>query len=388
MYYNIKNSQLNKHLPFDILLPIVGIHATVDFFFTTKIDIKLHHLFVIGVIFYNYYNNVASDIRFIIVYPLIKTEISSIFLSLKEYLPKKSIWYNVNSVLFYISFLKLRIIDFYNEIIYNNLSFIEFIKNFSPNKPLQTILLVYSCYGLYMLNIYWFLIINKILYKNISKLFVGINIDKICNYICSYVHILNIPLSVFVYSQNKNEKYLFDMIGVTALSVTSYLYHYDIYKRLSENKITEYVTPDKDNIAFFLQNCIFIHVRSFLTTVTSYYNHPQILPIIFISSIIHLTSIYSVILNIFVMFIYPYKEEPKNGFLIIHNVITMLPIGLDILFIFANSGNETAIPFLSVNIAIALLFVVEPFYKLNHVAFHLILVAQNYYLCLSHRGGL
>jgi len=45
-------------------------------------------------------------------------------------------------------------------------------------------------------------------------------------------------------------------------------------------------------------------------------------------------------------------------------------------------------PFLSVNIAIALLFVVEPFYKLNHVAFHLLLVAQNYYLCLSHRGGL
>lgn len=104
----------------------------------------------------------------------------------------------------------------------------------------------------------------------------------------------------------------------------------------------------------------------------------------------HLTSIYRVVLNLFEVVVErgPDNEKENQGFLQIHNVITMLPIGLDILLVFANSYNEAAVPFLSVNIAIALLFVVEPFYKLNYAAFHLLLVAQNYYLCLSHRDGL
>jgi len=46
-------------------------------------------------------------------------------------------------------------------------------------------------------------------------------------------------------------------------------------------------------------------------------------------------------------------------------------------------SQEIAIPFLLTNIGIVLLFIVEPFYKLTHVAFHLLLIVQNYYLCLS-----
>jgi SNF2 family DNA or RNA helicase len=81
------------------------------------------------------------------------------------------------------------------------------------------------------------------------------------------------------------------MIGVTTLSVTSFLYHHDIYKRLSQTQMTEYSIPDKDNYAFFLHDCVFINVRSFLTTVTCYYNHREFLLIVLISSMTHLTSI-------------------------------------------------------------------------------------------------
>jgi len=367
-------------------MPIIGTHATIDLVLTNKLDIKIHHLCIFGIFFYNYYYQVIPDVRIIFSYPMIKTEISSIFLVLKEYIPKNSVWYTANSAIFYATFFKFRIFDFYSEIIHNHDSLNSVIWGYSSENPLLSALLVTSCYGLYILNIYWFYIINKILYKGLTKLFEGFNTDQMCHLLCSYIHILNIPLAVYIYSQQPNEKYLFDMIGITTLTVTSFLYHHDIYKRLSQTQITEYSIPDKDNYAFFLHDCVFINVRSFLTTVTCYYNHPQLFSILVISSMTHLTSIYRVVLNLFEVVVE--HETAKNGFFQIHNVITMLPIGLDILFIFANSGNETAVPFLSVNIAIALLFVVEPFYKLNHVAFHLLLVAQNYYLCLSHRGGL
>lgn len=373
---------------FDNLMPIIGTHATIDLALTKKLDIKIHHLCIFGVFFYNYYYQVSPDVRIIFSYPMIKTEISSIFLVLKEYIPKNSVWYTANSAIFYATFFKFRIFDFYSEIIHNHDSLNSVIWGYSSENPLLSALLVTSCYGLYILNIYWFYIINKILYKGLTKLFTGINTDQMCHLLCSYIHILNIPLAIYVYSQQLNEKYLFDMIGVTTLTVTSFLYHHDIYKRLSQTQITEYSIPDKDNYAFFLHDCVFINVRSFLTTVTCYYNHPQLFSILVISSMTHLTSIYRVVLNLFEVVVErgPENETEKHGFLQIHNVITILPIGLDILLVFANSYNEAAVPFLSVNIAIALLFVVEPFYKLNHVAFHLLLVAQNYYLCLSHRG--
>jgi len=62
----------------------------------------------------------------------------------------------------------------------------------------------------------------------------------------------------------------------------------------------------------------------------------------------------------------------------------MFPIMCDVLLICANSSTEIRIPFLLVNIMIALLFIVEPFYKLTHAGFHMLLISQNYYMCLSN----
>jgi hypothetical protein len=73
---------------YDMLLPVVGFHAIIDFFLTKSYDLKIHHLFIFGVIFYGQYYNVESRDRFIILYPFVNTEISSIFYVLKYWLPK------------------------------------------------------------------------------------------------------------------------------------------------------------------------------------------------------------------------------------------------------------------------------------------------------------
>lgn len=230
------------------------------------------------------------------------------------------------------------------------------------------------------MNLYWFFIINKIVYKNIVKN-ININKETICHLLCSYIHLINIPVSFYIYSYNPNDKNILDIIGVSTLSISSYIYHYDIFDRLQNKKIAEYSLPNKDNIVIFLNDTICIHLRSFLIIATNYYYNPHFVIIIAISGLLHLSCIYHNILNILYLFID--NDNTKIHFLNNHNIITALPIAYDVLLIFANSPIEIAIPFLLVNIMMGILFVVEPFYKLTHVAFHLLLIAQNYYICLS-----
>jgi hypothetical protein len=385
-YYNINqllyNSNEQSGKIYDVLLPLVGFHALIDFFLTKSYDLKLHHLFIIGFFFYNHFYNIAFEYRFIFMYPLINTEISSIFYVLKYWLPKKSFFYTINSIFFYISFFKLRIIDYYYKILYNNSSFeIIFQKYSHSNHYLSTILLI-SCYGLYILNLYWFLIINKIVYKNITK-FININNDTICHFLCSYSQYINIPVSYYIYSQQPNEKNIFDMTGIIMQGVSSYIYHNDIYKRLQQQKITEYELPSKDNILIFLNDVIFINIRSFLVVTTSYYNNKHFLVALFTSGCFHMSSLYFCIVNIFDLLVIDY-EKNKPIFLICHNIYTMIPIIYDILLVYSNSPNEIAVPFLLTNFGIGLLFLVSPFYKLNHVVFHIGLLIQNYYMTLSN----
>ena len=61
LYYNFaplwyeNNKKMDFIKPFDILFPFVGLHALIDFFLTNSYDLKLHHFFIFGIIFYNYY---------------------------------------------------------------------------------------------------------------------------------------------------------------------------------------------------------------------------------------------------------------------------------------------------------------------------------------------
>lgn len=377
-YNDVNNVESSAPL-YDMLYPFVGVHAFIDFFVNKSYDLKLHHLFILSIIFYNNYYNVSSDYRFIFLYPLLNTEISSIFYVLKYWLPKKTIIYNANMVFFYLSFFKFRIYDFYYKIIQSNASFGIVFQKYSQQDFYLSFIFLISCYGLYVLNLYWFLIINKILYKNIAKV-INIDTDALCHLLCSYTHWINIPLSCYIYLYNPNEKYIFDMVGITILSISSYQYHYDIYSSLCDKKIEEYDLPNKDNIILFINDCMCIHIRSFLVVVTNYYNSQHLFYILFISGIFHIGSIYHSIVNIIELFI---DYKPKETFLNCHQLLCAIPIACDVFFVFINSPNEISVPFLIVNTIIALLFMVDPFYKLTHVAFHLCLIAQNYYMSLS-----
>ena len=384
LYYNLapvfygNDGEYTK--PFHMLLPFVGLHAVIDFFINKSYDIKFHHFCIFGIMLYDIYYNISLEDRFIFLYPLLKTEISSIFYVLKEWLPKKTVLYNINSLLFLVSFIKFRLYDYYYEIIYNNIYFDIIFQKYSPHNYYLPAISLASCYGLYILNLYWFSIIIKILYKTMVKI-VHINTDIICHQICSYLYFINIPLSIYIYMYNPNEKYIFDIFGIGVLCISSYNYHYDIYTRLYDKTIEEYTVPNKDNIILCLNDSIAIHLRSFLVILTNYYNHPYLLYVLCISGIFHISSIYQCILNIFTNL---YTNNNDKNFMNIHNIMFIIPISYDVLSVFINSPNEIAIPYLFVNIAICILFLIEPFYKLTHIAFHILLLLQTYYMCLSN----
>ena len=367
---------------FNILFPIIGMHVFTDICFVKSIDVKLHHICVGCIFSYSNYYNVSIEERFAILYPLIKTEISSIFYILKFWIPPKSLAYNINAVLFYGTFLKFRIYDFYYEILYNNISFNALFQNYSPSNYLSQSIFMLSCYGLYILNLYWFLIMNKIIYKSIAKM-VNIDTDSLCHLFCSHIHWVNIPLSIYIYAFNPSDKYIFDVVGITALSVFSYIYHYDVYYRLNNNIISEYIIPTTCNIVYFLSDNGFIHLRSFLALVTNYYDNDLFAFVIIYSAIFHITTILHAIANILDISV-NYKDVDPIKFLNQHEIATIVPLVFDGMCIFANSLTQTRIPFLLVNISIGLLLWINPFYKLSHVAFHLLIIAQNYYICMSN----
>ena len=162
IYYNFVTDQTN----FKFLQAIICIFSIVDLYYNKSRDIKLHHLFSLGLFYYSFVFNVpCSDIN-ILTYSFIKTEISSIFMVLKFYINKKSNLYHVNNIIFYILFFKLRVYEIYYDVINYDSQLYIIINKYS--NFVGSFCFVLSCYGLFILNLYWFFLINKIMYKKLT----------------------------------------------------------------------------------------------------------------------------------------------------------------------------------------------------------------------------
>ena len=165
IHYNYTKS----HTAITSCLNIISLYCFVDIFFTEAITSKIHHLFAIMLFSYLRITNMSSDDYISIGYLCCKTEISSIFLILKSWLDKKTVIYNINLALFYLSFMKIRVIDFYG-VVSSDSNVYVITEKYSKNNCILTIMFIGSLYGFYTLFIYWFIQINMILYKKIGSL--------------------------------------------------------------------------------------------------------------------------------------------------------------------------------------------------------------------------
>jgi hypothetical protein len=163
IYYNTVNNQTT----FKFLQFIICTYSIVDLYYSKSIEFKIHHILSLGLFYYNFVYNVQCSDNNIITYSFFKTEISSIFLVLKYYLDKKSAFYHINIGVFYLLFFKLRIYDIYYNVIKYDSQIYTIINKYTPDSYYESSILIVSCYGLYILNLYWFMILSKILYQKI-----------------------------------------------------------------------------------------------------------------------------------------------------------------------------------------------------------------------------
>ena len=384
LYYYVNTEYLN------LSLPMIFSYFAFDFFIC-KNDVKLHHILILSLTSFNYYYNVAINDSEISIIPLYKTEISTIFYSLKIIMKNntffKKYFSHANDFLFLTTFVKFRIYDIYSNVLVNPLFYSQMEKY--TDTIFTQIFLYVPLYCFYGLNVYWFIIMCKIITKPIIKKFKSSDLVKFCEFFTRYTLFINIFITGYIYSFFQKQSVIFDMTGTSILALNSYIYHNNIYTFLCKNKQIYYL--NNEIIEPLINDNISIHIHSLLYNLTLVINYENMRSFFYISLILHSNSIYKYLLYIIKIKnnenVIKYDDESSNELLFITNLYTIIPVSFDILsgIIYAVNIN-TKINLTLVSYCIFLILYINPFYDLNHLAFHIGLIIQRIFLTYSVAG--
>ena len=362
-YYNISEQYL---------IPLMSIHFITDLFLTKKTDVMLHNVFGLTIIAYKYIIPMNDSPSTILI--LYKTEITSLFYVFKILLQKtnnKPIK-QFNNLLFFASFFKFRIYDFYYSLTSNELHYVNYAKY---NYLYITFVAIH---GMFIINLYWFLIICKKALKPFMRQFSQQCSECICHYITSYTMTINLFINIYLYSQEftlSNSRCLYNICGLTAITIASYNYHMYLYEIVNQYKLICYTSSK--TIALFLQDIGAIHFCSFMALLTNY----GFTPIVYFSAFLHINFYFANIVHLLTSknsktIIYG-NNENYNKFISFQYFCIILPNSLDIVLIVVNSvGSGFSMHGTYLSILILLLFIVNPLFDLTHILFHICLILQ------------
>ena len=341
-------------VPLEKLCYFLFSYAIVDGYLCSTYELKIHHLIIIGILYCDYFHNNPPD-RLLILYPLVKTEVSSIFYVLKNWLPENTKVYNLNLLLFYFSFMKFRIYDMYVELIHRNTTFDILVKNVPTSYLYGTYATVY---GLYLLNLYWGMILNKMLFKTLSS-FLLINNYTVCYSMTSLMYLFHIPLSFSLYP------HIYDCVGTSIMSICSYVYHRDVYQRLKHKSIETYNSPTSDNAFYFIFYTVSIQTRWFFAVVS------------YVDTSLFLVSVMSHVFTLYRCIHHFSKNVHDIHFLRYKRRILALPFFVDGILI-GTASPKKIIPLFVLYSTMVLLHMLTPFYKLTPFSMSLGMLAQTY----------
>lgn len=351
-------------------------------------DVALHHLFAIGLI-YPFLNTPGIEMHtHNEISTILSTELSTIFLVFRNIIPAK---YNtlsaINNLLFIVTFIYTRLYNYSSELIYNESLHNKLTLHLPPSKSL---LLFTSLYGLFFLNIYWAAIILKTLVKQFKSRMPSF---QQCESIIKYMFFTSPLASLFLYRPFANHIYFLDTIGQGMLAASSYEYHNAVSQQLIDKNVL-----DNDIIWPYINDVLLIHIRCFfcvLTNTNLYTSLTQNLPNmhlqmgkVYFSLISHSASMYH-----FVKYAVTLKSENHSLTVNEDDADKMLPLQffqgssilLDSLIVAFSTNSITHRN--NMLIITALIFIngkVSPFYHMNHLIFHALLLLQTIFLCQSN----
>lgn len=346
---------------FDKMCNIVGVYMVADLFYCTKVEAILHHVFVLGCLAYAHFYGMSPEDKLLFTYPLLKTEITSIFYGLKCCLPENSVLYSINDIVLYLTFLKFRIYDFYYSLLHKNLVFDDIFNTYSYS---YSHVLWVSCYGLYSMNLYWTLIMTKIACKSLLK-----SVEKISHCICHCIHLHHVHMALLAYRAQFQWFYLYDFVGIGCMTVYACRYH--------RERFIDY--EKKENEQNVILYDLSIQARSILVLATHYYTSPQLGWVMMTSVMAHLTTLYMWIWHVVYR---PDLNQDGLDFLKNSRAIA-LPLMYDGIRIVMNSSHENQVPLILVYLMLMILYTVRPFYTCTNVSLALGMLAQTHYLAKS-----
>lgn len=386
-YYYIDKSSLYFSIPF------IALHFLLDIFVCTT-DIKLHHLCGLFVIFTKYFYNTLPVHDSSIIILIYNFEITTFFYLFKIWFKSYEKTQNrflkwiirSNDIIFFASFFKIRIFDYYVYAISNPVMY-ENLYNYVGDRIFDNVLMYSGIYGFFILNIYWFLIMCKV----VCKTFFGEKIMSTeaqinCHRITSFTLFFNPHVAAYVYYHSlPNFSYFFDLIGVVNLGVFNYKYHNSVKKYIQQHKQIQYTSDEL--FTYYIMDNFSIHVRSFLCVLTTLCQRlPSTIHIVGFAACVHFYFYHLFVKKINnciknkEQIVYNNCKE-KNEFLSEINALMSIPITVDT-FIIAlfSSYYLNAINLCFVTIFMAFTIFIQPFYEYSHVAFHSGLLLKTYFL--------
>ncbi len=386
---------------------LISSYALFDiFFYKLPNDLIIHHALVFYVTYYNYFYNYLYETEYknIMIETCLYYEISSVFMALQtihdKLVPKKNKTHNILSIIFQILFMT----TFYKYRIKNFLH--HFLLNADLHNHIYTICKddflckshVYKIYmGFFGLNIYWFTIMMKVLYKKSGLKNV---VEKLNHFIfediLTYTLFITSLYMIYFYTIKNSYQiyYKYDIIGTSILGIASMMYHYYyLYFYKNNEHIYNNVKNESKKILFYtLIDQICIKIRSVLMIYSVYGNSIQFNT----SFILHFISAIPLIYhsyNDYIKIMEDKKIDKNKSKEMINLFITHLykhisiysgfTFVIDNIFVSLKDNHNV---YCKYNALLAILisagFFVKPFYEANQLYIHVLLILQT--IVLGH----
>jgi hypothetical protein len=366
---------------------VIFSYCCVDMFFCKK-EMVLHHLFTMSAISFTILHNMSIYDSSYIYLAIMSSELSSIFYIFNYWMSDLNgtfmkIVKSINLILFTTAFTKLCVYDYYYFL--TNPETYTIISKYTDNNILNSLYAYSGVFGLFILNLYWFSLICKKIYKSVIIQYVPkINTDYTAELFLQYTFFSNLYAVISRYGSN--DVFFYDVVGITTLTFGSFIYHRTLVNNYKTNTVINYTS--KDIIFPYIFDTLSIHIRSFCVALTNYmqdtpYKHNRLL----FTAVVHIVAMITFLTYLIKLlvkgekFIYDSDSKEPNHYKTLFYLLVMVPSGIDILLIFYNTPSITAnMDLLIINCVVAILIVVQPFYKLNHLMIHGAIYVQTHAL--------
>ena len=392
-YYYVTNDTYYMMLSIYFIL----FQLSSDIFLWHSNDSVLHHFFVILFGTFIFYYDMKLDEYLFLLIPLLSTEISTLFLTLKLWMEQfkltHTMWFTINNALFASSFAVLRVYCYISYVIANPQTYSMFSK-YTGDSIIAKFHIYTGLIGLFALNIYWFTIMVKLIAKPLKN----ISINFFSQFFLIFGQAFNIGISFYVYGTTFN----WDYIGTLLVFSTSYLLHCSIFQNIdASNDPTLYIM---NHLAYQIKSLFFVfsnigmmmgHVSILyhlffitlalylilLSTHTIYFTGRDIL----LWSLIPLCFVLEYSYNFFFLVLYililiAFYNYPL--FCITEKEALIIPIALDTLqVIYFTNDFYLKVGFAILSYVLLVIFYVKPWYQHNLVLLYLVSFGHTFVLC-------